>query len=287
MCVIVIKPTGVKAPSNEIIKNCWDNNPDGAGFMFGGCSTVVIRKGFKKFKQLQKALKALEKEIDTTDHQIVYHFRVGTSGGNTAANTHPFPVSTELADLQKLETNCKLAVVHNGIVNIKRSRDDISDTMQYITDQIALLHQIDPNFFRDKTGQKIIQNISKGSKWAFMDTAGKIYTIGEFTEYQGLLFSNYSYMKFSSFKYDFLSNYFYHPKKYRQCLMAIDGQGYIILSNGDLVEGWGYYMDIFNNVYAYDYETCECFQIDAAAYSNANTPLKFDESIGEFMTIEA
>ena len=33
MCIIVYKPAGKRLPSENILKNCFINNPDGAGIM--------------------------------------------------------------------------------------------------------------------------------------------------------------------------------------------------------------------------------------------------------------
>ena len=32
MCVAIYKPAGVECPSIDILKACWDSNPDGRGF---------------------------------------------------------------------------------------------------------------------------------------------------------------------------------------------------------------------------------------------------------------
>ena len=46
MCVICYKPKGIAFPEERILQNCFDNNPDGAGFMWPENGKVHIRKGF-------------------------------------------------------------------------------------------------------------------------------------------------------------------------------------------------------------------------------------------------
>ena len=45
MCIIVAKNAGIPMPSTEILRNCFDNNPDGAGFMLAAKNSVYGFKG--------------------------------------------------------------------------------------------------------------------------------------------------------------------------------------------------------------------------------------------------
>ncbi len=72
MCIIALKPANVGMIDDQTIENCWYNNDDGAGFMYPGHGGVKIRKGFMSLKSLKKALKALNKEIDTPQRLLYY-----------------------------------------------------------------------------------------------------------------------------------------------------------------------------------------------------------------------
>ena len=50
MCIAIAKPIGVEIPNDDILTNCFNNNPDGAGFAFNHNNEVVIRKGYMKLK---------------------------------------------------------------------------------------------------------------------------------------------------------------------------------------------------------------------------------------------
>src|SRR5690606_4790814 len=130
MCIIAIKPAGIKMPATETIENMWHNNPDGAGIMYAIGGTVHIEKGFMTLKDFKKALKRLEKTVNVTSTPIVLHFRITTHGGTSPGNCHPFPVTEKLPLLQMTKCKAPLAVAHNGIIDIKPSQKNISDTIE-------------------------------------------------------------------------------------------------------------------------------------------------------------
>src|SRR5690606_1715735 len=134
-----------------------------------------------------------EKTIDMINTPIVLHFRITTHGGTAPGNTHPFPVTEKLPLLQMTKTKTPLAVAHNGIIDIKPSKKNISDTMEYIINQLAPLYQLKKDFYQRPAGKKMIYNFIK-SKMVFLDGAGRIETVGDFiTGNDGILYSNTSY----------------------------------------------------------------------------------------------
>ena len=54
MCIIVAKEKGQKLPSKDILKTCFNNNDDGAGFMYVQDGKVIIDKGYMDFKSFYK-----------------------------------------------------------------------------------------------------------------------------------------------------------------------------------------------------------------------------------------
>ena len=69
MCIIAIKPAGVKLPKGDTLETMWINNDDGAGLMYPRDGKVEIYKGYMTYKSFSKALKALKREIDTRQRQ--------------------------------------------------------------------------------------------------------------------------------------------------------------------------------------------------------------------------
>ena len=203
MCVIAVKPKNVSMPSDETIRAMWDINPHGAGFMWADGKSVHIHKGFMTVESLLKALKKMEQKHDLFSLPMVLHFRIGTAGGNIAANTHPFPVTDSIPLLQKTEMQTQIGVAHNGVIPIKTRQEDISDTMEYIASQIAPLYRYDREFYRSKEILNLIYNATH-SKWAIMNAEGEVVTIGEFQEREGILYSNlhhewYTYGRYNNY----------------------------------------------------------------------------------------
>ena len=291
MCVIAVKPANIAMIDNQTIENCWYNNDDGAGFMYPAHGGVKIKKGYMTLKALKKALKALNKEIDTIATPIVLHFRIGTSGGNVAANTHPFPVSESLAALQKTQLTTPLAVAHNGVIDIRPRKKDISDTMEYILSQLAPLYQLKKDFYRHEAGKQLIYNAIQ-SKMAFMDAAGRISLVGKFEKDGEYYFSNSSYKAYyRSYSYwDKWDDYAFKNwnKKGVSCRMLQwldDRDGYIITGSGEIVEAFDYLLSSTGELYIYDGDYDAAIPIDGTAYSHAGIPLQWDVAKAEMMEV--
>ena len=98
MCIAIYKPEG-KVLSQATLKECYDSNPDGAGFMYAEDKKLHIQKGFFSYDSFYKAYKHHENK------QAVLHFRIKTHGKIDTTNCHPFAV------------NNSLAFVHNGVIS--------------------------------------------------------------------------------------------------------------------------------------------------------------------------
>lgn len=192
MCIIAAKPAGIPMPSAETIENMWYANPDGAGFMYADGNCVRIEKGFMKLADLTAALDKLAKERDLASLSMVLHFRITTHGGTCPENTHPFPLTDNVASMKKLRGKTKIGVAHNGIIPITPRSKDLSDTMEYIASQLAPLHRALPAFYKSKDAMLLISNAIR-SKMVFLTPDGKLYTIGQFEQEDGILYSNTSY----------------------------------------------------------------------------------------------
>jgi len=284
MCIIVIKPAGVKMPAIETLENCWYNNNDGAGLMYASGGTVHIEKGFMSLKTFKDALNRLKKSIDIVNTPIVFHFRITTHGGTSPGNTHPFPVTEKIPLLQLTKSKAPLAVAHNGIISIKPSRKDISDTMEYIINQLAPLYQLKKDFYKHEAGKKLVYNFIK-SKMVFLDGAGRIETVGQFEEDKGILYSNFSYCSYINYKtWDLWDDYLLKYGATKKLLCWID-DGYIIDKKGDLKEGYDYLIDKKGNVYEYDYWEDICYPINGSAFTVSGLPAQFDEEKAIFMEV--
>jgi hypothetical protein len=289
MCIIVIKPAGIKLPAMNTLENCWYNNNDGAGLMYAAGGTVHIEKGFMSLKDFKAALKRLKKSIDVVNTPVVMHFRITTHGETAPGNTHPFPITEKLPLLQMTKTKTPLAVAHNGIISITPSKKDISDTMEYVISQLAPLYQLKKDFYRQPAGKKLVYNFIK-SKMVFLDGKGRIETVGDFiTGDDGILYSNSSY-KARTIYYNWdLWDYgieWYESDHGRYMTWLTEDDGYII-SRGNILSADCYLVDRQGNLYQYDIETDLAIPIDGTLYSHEGRPINgFREEFAEYMEIQ-
>jgi hypothetical protein len=290
MCIIAIKPAGIKLPADTTLENCWYNNPDGAGFMYAAGGTVHIQKGFMTLKDFNSAIDKLKKSVDVTNTPIVLHFRITTHGGTAPGNTHPFPVTEKLPLLQMTKSKAPLAVAHNGIIGIKPSQKDISDTMEYIVSQLAPLYQLKKDFYRQDAGKKLIYNFIK-SKMAFLDGLGRIETIGDFTRGDdGLLYSNSSYKaRTIYYNWDLWDDYsleWYESKYGKYMTWLTEADGYV-LANGNIISADYFLADKQGNLYKYDFETDLAIPVEGTLYNHEGKPINgFREEFAEYMEIQ-
>ena len=190
MCIIAISPKNVPIPSAERRAEMFCSNPDGAGFMYPYRGRVRIEKGFMKLRDMEKRLAEVGKTIDLTATPIVFHYRIGTHGGNIPQNTHPFPVTSNRHSLLQTTIDSWLGCVHNGVIHTVRPRKGYSDTQEYIATRIARFRH---NFIHDKKKLGIIEAETM-SKLAFLAPDGEIVTVGDFIHADdGCMYSNGSY----------------------------------------------------------------------------------------------
>ena len=187
MCVICVSKKGVRQPNISEIKNMWESNPHGAGYMFTRNGHVEIKKGFM---ELDDFIDAIESEEFTDDDVVIYHFRISTQAGVTPEMTHPFPLSDDLKDMNLLECECSVGIAHNGIIRLTSNNNkDYSDTALFITEYLPALIR-DTEDITDRRVKKIIKELA-GSKLAMLNDNGDVSIIGDFYGIGcGLLFSN-------------------------------------------------------------------------------------------------
>lgn len=198
MCIIAVKRSGIAMPTEDILRKCFINNADGAGYMFSRRGQVHIRKGFMKFKEFLSDLRScnLRKE-----DSVIFHFRIATAGAVEPALTHPFPVSQEPRELLSTRIDTDMAMAHNGIIaSMSYSNAAYSDTQYFI--MRVLGHQaVKETIFDEKSrfAESIIGQCF-GSKFAFLNGSGQIRLFGDFIKDEGIMYSNHGY-KYGTYCY--------------------------------------------------------------------------------------
>jgi len=114
MCLAIYKPAGTII-KEEYLRNGFQNHSDGAGFAWSQDGKLHVAKGIFNVDEM------IAKYNEIKDFHCLIHFRKATHGKIDAANCHPF-----------LFNEGKLALIHNGILNIKCTIDGLSDTAHFV-----------------------------------------------------------------------------------------------------------------------------------------------------------
>jgi len=191
MCVICVSKKGVRQPTENEIREMWTTNPHGAGYMFVNDGQVEIHKGFMNLKDFMRSIKA---ENFTDEDVVIYHFRISTQAGVTPEMTHPFPLSSDLADMKILDCLCSVGIVHNGIIRITSTKDkEYSDTALFIAEYLPALIR-DTADITDKRVKRCIKGLID-SKMALLNGDGDVSIVGDFwANDDGVMFSNKHFM---------------------------------------------------------------------------------------------
>ena len=195
MCVIAVSKAGKRQPSIAELTRCYNNNSDGAGYMYvraGGDGKVHIRKGFM---DIGEYIEAVFNEHFTDADAVVYHFRISTQAGVNPEMTHPFPMTGNLKSMGIPSCKCDMAVAHNGIISLTSSKDEhkYSDTALFVAGYMSTFYRHSRDLYDDSLLDLVADLAGKTNKFAIMNGDGLIQTVGKFEEHDGVLFSNNSY----------------------------------------------------------------------------------------------
>jgi len=212
MCIIIAKPKNVQLPKREILENCWNNNPDGAGIMYPKNGKIVIDKGYMKKNEFFSHIQKLEKKINFTSVPVILHFRIKTAGKIDPTNCHPFPLSSSLLEMKKIKHITDVGIAHNGIISFCGSSKKHSDTMTFIKEYLYPLFQDVPDILENNVIKTLIEEATN-SKFAIM-TSKKVYLLGNFQKKDGVFYSNSTFDKISYIrKYE---NYWENKYDYKE-----------------------------------------------------------------------
>lgn len=173
MCIIVYKPDS-KVLREETLRNCFQNNPDGAGFAaYTEEEGLVIRKGFFTFEEFMQAYEPYAG--DNRKSIAVLHFRIATHGTTNVANCHPFVMESETDN-----TLYRVALVHNGILQVLRDDLNDSDTKHFAERLLGPAIRVNPTIWLDENFKNMIEGlIGFGNKFAMIDSFGNVNIYNE------------------------------------------------------------------------------------------------------------
>lgn len=197
MCIIALKPAEKPMFDNAEIRRMFEQNPDGAGVSFPtGTGKVHLKKGFMFEDDLLEYLR--DKHDILVDRPVMLHCRIGTGGGNTPINCHPYPV---FEPNSRLEGDYDLVVSHNGILAdfIPPHKSKLNDTQVFIN---KVLSRLPKDFLQNEGIYKLIETAIRSSKLAFMDGEGNFTTMGSWITDDGYMYSNTSYKPYYPYLFD-------------------------------------------------------------------------------------
>lgn len=183
MCVIAVKTKNISPISDEILQQCWDSNPHGAGVAVikHGTKKIIMKKGLMT-KQL--LLDFCHQNIEEKD-TAVYHFRLATSGNINAEMCHPFPINSGAKNTVSGEFTGKIEFLfHNGVVGHGTRKK---------SDTAILAEQLQSK--NPKSKNLVLQYLAKSNKFVVM-TPTTLRLYGSWIKDEqatGALFSNSSY----------------------------------------------------------------------------------------------
>ena len=177
MCIAIFKPKN-KSIKKKYYKTSFNENPDGAGFLYVENNRITIHKGFFTFSEFWSAYS----KLNTVNLPMIIHFRIATHGTIDKENCHPFIVNNELG------------FAHNGIIDIKTKGNE-SDTSAFNRRILKKIENL-PYMLQNSDGVvKLMAKSVGSSKLVFLDVYGehKIINAHLGTWENGSWFSNHSF----------------------------------------------------------------------------------------------
>lgn len=184
MCIAILSPKGTEITAQQF-RNCWDNNYNGAGFMYNDDDNKLhVVKEMDSFERIYKKYKALNKKFPNAT--FVLHFRISTHGVINKSNCHPFKVNNELG------------FVHNGVIAAVDKNTKYSDTNMFNRQILRKLPQVDVAYLSNPAVKTVLGEFIKHSKLIFMNNLGEATIINEHKgdwEEDGIWYSNTSHKR--------------------------------------------------------------------------------------------
>lgn len=170
MCVLIVKPSGVKMPSEEILKLANKANPHGCGF-------ATKDRYFKtlNFNQFKYELSNI-----SDDEDCIIHFRYATHGSIKQANCHPFKKNDVI-------------FAHNGILSINPIGDKTDSETAFLQIIYPAIKQYG---FGSTEADDAVYSVIGSSRFALMQ-GDDIRMYGDFTKFRGVYYSNLRFLPFN------------------------------------------------------------------------------------------
>jgi len=189
MCLIIVKDSKAKMPTEKFLSQVWSKNPDGGGFMYirDKSNTVIMEKGFMKLKEF---IKAIDAKRFTKNDLVCLHLRKTTAGKTNKANCHPVIVSRDkkASTLIKCKSEKRLFMMHNGTISeMDDHLSSISDTVHFARKIMADINR--ESLYESETMKTLIEKYVDESRLCFLSGIRGLLLLGKWYAHEGLKLS--------------------------------------------------------------------------------------------------
>ena len=184
MCIAILN-TKTATLKKQLLKNCWDNNGDGAGILY-----INENNKLSTFKEMLSFDNFYANYIDIKSKHgkknIVLHFRISTHGKVNETNCHPFLVDESIG------------FVHNGMIYEMPMSKDFSDTYMFNEEILKNLKQ---GFQYSDSIMEMIEVFIGSNKLIFLDDKNEFFISNEKAGHWNMecWFSNSSYKQVNNY----------------------------------------------------------------------------------------
>ena len=200
MCIVIVKTEKTDTPKEQL-KESFDNNRDGSGYLFAMNGNLTIKKGFFVFNDFYDNY---SRDMERFNNPVsIIHFRITTHGITNKTNCHPFLI------------NDGIGFAHNGMIDFVDDHKKKSDTLMFKNEILSILPD---GFIFNNSIMKLIEESIGTSKLAFLDNNGNYRIanegLGHWNKDNTIWYSNKSYCEVRTPKYAW--NAFGHAGIYSQ-----------------------------------------------------------------------
>jgi hypothetical protein len=184
MCIAILN-TNRSTLKKQTLRNCWENNGDGAGMLYiDNDNKLGVIKEMRSFDNFYNNYLDIKRKYGKRN--IVLHFRISTHGKVNETNCHPFI------------TNDEVGFVHNGMIYDVPTSTEFSDTYMF---NETILKNLKNGFETNEVILDMLEfYIGSGSKLIFLNTDNQYAIVNEKAGHwsMGCWFSNHSYEQVNS-----------------------------------------------------------------------------------------
>ena len=200
MCIVIVKTEKTDIPKEQL-KESFDNNRDGSGYLFAMNGNLTIKKGFFVVNDFYDNY---SRDMERFNNPVsIIHFRITTHGITNKTNCHPFLI------------NDGIGFAHNGMIDFVDDHKKKSDTLMFKNEILSILPD---GFIFNNSIMKLIEESIGTSKLAFLDNNGNYRIanegLGHWNKDNTIWYSNKSYCEVRTPKYAW--NAFGHAGIYSQ-----------------------------------------------------------------------